>query len=787
MPAAAVGKVFEHLHATHDALARVVGRRQPSPTGTDPAEGDPPESGKQLQAAVLRYDTLAARAPAAYQADAARHGIRSEAALRLTEELQSVSPGFRPTTQGQLQEELERQAAALEGGHSPAPRPPAGRPQARHQGILAPPRPDIAQRWKAVRGAIEVEAPGPSGLWNVRVPNTQTLLTEAHDVMFAVRAFWRELYDKRPVDLPGFQAVLGRHVPRVPEGAWTQVQQYSMQDLKSALDKADGKAPVPNHVEARFIKALPAPVQWLLVHSYRAILRGAPPPMHWRDAHIWLSPKVPGSARLDDYRPIALGQLDMKLLTGPLTQRITEVLTRHGVVSDWQQGALPGSNTGPPLFMAQWQLQRGRPNYVFSFDARKAFDTAPHGALHLILRHLSVPPDVIDLLLFLHTCARLRIVTAHGLTQPVYMLRGVRQGNPESPLLYALLLEPLLRAQGHRLRPPGGAEHGLIQAYIDDLLVVAHTLQHFVEGVEAVAAYLGMMGMELNPRKCAMATTEGVPGPAATPLPPPGKTRGTGYQRRTPSPTWDSSCSRTGSSPCSASTGLRLAAVHHWCLNTLAPPKVVQDVILAILGGVTQYVAPFIADDSDTARHLDHITVQVAKDRARYAFDASRDSLQDDRTLGLTRVPTRCQQAAVALVGTLVHHRATSVRAEVTKMFWEIAGAHGICPEVHYPVPEFATLAGGDWVQRIPRALAALGVGLYNPIECPRAAHVQLQSPPGKIVTLRNRQAATPRHVPPDGATRNAVAWAPRATPPLPRQRRSVADGGAGVPRPMRR
>ena len=35
---------------------------------------------------------------------------------------------------------------------------------------------------------------------------------------------------------------------------------------------------------------------------------------------------------------------------------------------------------------------------------------------------------------------------------------------------------------------------------------------------------------------------------------------------------------------------------------------------------------------------------------------------------------------------------------------------------MHYPVPEFATLARGDWVHRIPRALAALGVGLYNPI-----------------------------------------------------------------------
>ena len=116
------------------------------------------------------------------------------------------------------------------------------------------------------------------------------------------------------------------------------------------------------------------------------------------------------------------------------------------------------------------------------------------------------------LLLFSHTSARLRIVTAHGLTQPVHMLRGVWQGNPESPLLYALLLEPLLRAQGHRLRLPGEAEWGLIQAYIDDLLVVANTLQHFVEGVEAVAAHLAMIGTELNPRKCAMATTEGVPG-----------------------------------------------------------------------------------------------------------------------------------------------------------------------------------------------------------------------------------------------------------------------------------
>ena len=189
MPAAAVDKVFEHLHATHDAPARVVGRRQASPAATDPAEGDPRESGKRLQAAVLRYDALAACEPAVYQPEAAQHGIRSEAALRLAEELRGASPGFCPTTQGRLQEELERQAAALEEDIRQLRALLAADRKRAIKDFWRRHAPDIAQRWRGVRGAIEVEAPGPSGLWNVRVPNTQTLLTEAHDVLFAVRAF----------------------------------------------------------------------------------------------------------------------------------------------------------------------------------------------------------------------------------------------------------------------------------------------------------------------------------------------------------------------------------------------------------------------------------------------------------------------------------------------------------------------------------------------------------------------------------------------------------------------
>ena len=126
MPVAAVDKVFQNFHAAHDALARVVGRRQPSLAGTDPAGGDPPESGKRLQAAILCYDTLAACAPATYQADAAQHGIWSEASLRLAEELRGASSGFRPAMHGPTTGGAKEASSRPRGGHPPTARTPGG-------------------------------------------------------------------------------------------------------------------------------------------------------------------------------------------------------------------------------------------------------------------------------------------------------------------------------------------------------------------------------------------------------------------------------------------------------------------------------------------------------------------------------------------------------------------------------------------------------------------------------------------------------------------------------------
>ena len=151
---------------------------------------------------------------------------------------------------------------------------------------------------------------------------------------------------------------------------------------------------------------------------------------------------------------------------------------------------MPGSTAAAPVFLSQRRLQRGQEeNHVLAFDVSKAFDTAPHGALALLLRHMGVPEELIRLFDTLSCGSLVRIVTAHGPTPSIRLHRGLRQGSAESAVLYLLLSEPLLRSLACKAR--GDARHAvppLVQAYCDDLLLIAHSLPQFLEYAAAKSA-----------------------------------------------------------------------------------------------------------------------------------------------------------------------------------------------------------------------------------------------------------------------------------------------------------
>ena len=124
---------------------------------------------------------------------------------------------------------------------------------------------------------------------------------------------------------------LGPHLTK-----WRLTHDHTLQDLKDAVKHAvaEHKAPGSNRVTAALIAELPEVVPVLPGHAYRAIILGAEVPESWHEAIIWLIPKGTATEDLDAYRPIALGQQDMRMLMNPLMRRVTAVLARHGMAVD---------------------------------------------------------------------------------------------------------------------------------------------------------------------------------------------------------------------------------------------------------------------------------------------------------------------------------------------------------------------------------------------------------------------------------------------------------------------
>ena len=485
-----VQAVFDLLYAFRDDLSRVTGVRMPS--GMDPQYPyGQAETEASLAQVLSDQQALAWRAHELWQRDAATAGLHSQEAAALLRHLRQVDPDLSPATVEDLRAAVDQQLHQLETRVEEL------------RGVLRSNRrrsikdywrvrvPDLQLRWTAIRGAISVVNYAPSGPWSVRVRESEKGALGGLGRHRRGPEVLGGLYAKRPVNLPAFERLVGAHIPRgVPE-EWGSVQDYTVQDLKDAVQQAvaDDKAPGSNRVTAVLIAELPEPVQGLLVHAYRAILRGANVPESWHEAIIWLMPKGTATGNVDECKPIALGQQDMRMLMTPLMRRFTAVVARKGLAADWQFGAMPGSTAAAPVFLAQRRLQRGQEeNHVLAFDVSKAFDTAPHGALALLLRHMGVPEELIRLFHTLSCGSLVRIVTAHGPTPSIRLHRGLRQGSAESAVLYLLLLEPLLRSLACKARgdtrlavPP------LVQAYYDDLLLIAHTLPQFLEYAAAIA------------------------------------------------------------------------------------------------------------------------------------------------------------------------------------------------------------------------------------------------------------------------------------------------------------
>ena len=183
-----VQKVFDLLYAFCDDASRVTGVRMPS--GIDPQyPHGQAETEASLAQVLSDQQALAWRAHELWQRDAATAGLHSQEAAALLRHLRQVDLDLSPATVEDLRAALDRQVHPLE--HRVEELQDVLRSNRRRsindfwRGRV----PDLQLRWTAIRGAINVVNYAPSGLWSVRVRESEKMLMEATDVIDEVQRY----------------------------------------------------------------------------------------------------------------------------------------------------------------------------------------------------------------------------------------------------------------------------------------------------------------------------------------------------------------------------------------------------------------------------------------------------------------------------------------------------------------------------------------------------------------------------------------------------------------------
>ena len=178
-------------------------------------------------------------------------------------------------------------------------------------------------------------------------------------------------------------------------------------------------------------------------------------------------------------------------------------------MSDSQEGFRKGRSTNRAVAHLQLLLEdahEAQKNiYITYLDLKGAYPSVDHGQLQQIMQDLGIPRDVRELIAGLHKGACTSFLTPHGPTPPIPIHRGTLQGDPLSPILFDLAMEPLTRwlQQGNHGYAPASTHNrheGIL--YADDVTLTTQTIVGMQQQLQKVDLYGEWSHIRVNPNKC---------------------------------------------------------------------------------------------------------------------------------------------------------------------------------------------------------------------------------------------------------------------------------------------
>ena len=319
---------------------------------------------------------------------------------------------------------------------------------------------------------------------SVRVTPDSAPLKSPPAVAEAFKDYWSRIFQEEEIDTSAIELILATYEKKISK----EVGVISLKDVLYAIDNSPNTANGPDGISfaaIRAIRGIAAPIILDLIRYLQA--SGKKLPDGFNHASFHLLGKKGFTDQIDRTRPISVTNAINRIIASVLCRKLRPAI--EDILSDKQLGFISGGSTGGNIsFFNQLQVRdkdQRQQGYLLFLDFEKAFDSISHKYLLKILKFIGIPSWACNMIDNLMTDVRAIVATPYLSEFGFPVHRGVKQGCPLSPLLFALAIDPLLSQLDSNpdLHPRAFADDiGIYSTRLESILEVKASCDRFTRG-----------------------------------------------------------------------------------------------------------------------------------------------------------------------------------------------------------------------------------------------------------------------------------------------------------------
>ena len=284
------------------------------------------------------------------------------------------------------------------------------------------------------------------------------------------------------------------------------LKEITADELLVTLKSCKDSAPGPDGISYSYLRSYWSTFGTLLTESWRHSLVTGELPISHKKSILRLIPKAGKNLKkLTNWRPITLSNCDHKLITKTYATRLTKQVAE--AIGQRQTAYLKGrvitDNVRALMSCVRLSnLDQDIDGVITSLDAKKAFDSVNHDYIRRCLIKFGVG-DFVPIFDVLYKELTSDIAVNGTIIKGYKILRGVKQGDALSCILFVMCMEPLLRniEANQRIQPISSQKLNITLpkafAYADDVNLVTKnehgTLKAIFKEYERLTRNSGLM------------------------------------------------------------------------------------------------------------------------------------------------------------------------------------------------------------------------------------------------------------------------------------------------------